>query len=496
MPSGSVNISTNPYLQSYGVQDAYRYNGELPPEIAIEEQALNRRQQIANLLMQRGLQQPQGQMAGRFYVAPSPFQNLAQLAQVAAGAYGTYRTDQDRAGLAEKNKNLTAKAVEDYLAKMQGTPTQVPVQGPGAPVPAMSDQDLQNKEALGATPAAMASYLGMQQEGPQPSITVTKPPSDMDKRAMLVKAMTSQIPGLRDTAMLQAKMEADVAEKATQRDFLSQEKALDREARLQGQEVQLNQAMLLGLITKEQKDQMLELQRQQLEQTGTIKQLEIDAKREQAQIGKTPPGYRQTKEGNLEAVPGGPADTKLQGQLNTDTASLNTITASLDNLITNAKALRDHPGLPRITGVVGAFPDVPGTEAANARALLESLRSKTAVSAIQDMRTASKTGGAVGQVTEKEWPRLENLYQALSTAQSESSYKKALNDLIDYAEGIKGRAYDSFNMKHKGANPEKAAVGPGALSTGPVKITSDADYNALPSGATFIGPDGKTRKKP
>ena len=30
----------------------------------------------------------------------------------------------------------------------------------------------------------------------------------------------------------------------------------------------------------------------------------------------------------------------------------------------------------------------------------------------------------------------------------------------------------------------------------PANIKSDADYNALPSGATFVGPDGKTRRKP
>ncbi len=30
----------------------------------------------------------------------------------------------------------------------------------------------------------------------------------------------------------------------------------------------------------------------------------------------------------------------------------------------------------------------------------------------------------------------------------------------------------------------------------PARITDDAGYNALPSGATFIGPDGKTRRKP
>ena len=30
----------------------------------------------------------------------------------------------------------------------------------------------------------------------------------------------------------------------------------------------------------------------------------------------------------------------------------------------------------------------------------------------------------------------------------------------------------------------------------PVKITGDADYNKLPSGSLFIGPDGKQRRKP
>ena len=33
-------------------------------------------------------------------------------------------------------------------------------------------------------------------------------------------------------------------------------------------------------------------------------------------------------------------------------------------------------------------------------------------------------------------------------------------------------------------------------NTGPVKINGDAEYNALPSGTQFIGPDGKIRSKP
>ena len=42
------------------------------------------------------------------------------------------------------------------------------------------------------------------------------------------------------------------------------------------------------------------------------------------------------------------------------------------------------------------------------------------------------------------------------------------------------------------AGPASSAAAPGA----PIKIQNDDDYNKLPSGAMFIGPDGHTRRKP
>jgi hypothetical protein len=42
--------------------------------------------------------------------------------------------------------------------------------------------------------------------------------------------------------------------------------------------------------------------------------------------------------------------------------------------------------------------------------------------------------------------------------------------------------------------PARAPVA--APAGGPKRIATDADYNALPSGAMFVGPDGKTRRKP
>jgi hypothetical protein len=54
-------------------------------------------------------------------------------------------------------------------------------------------------------------------------------------------------------------------------------------------------------------------------------------------------------------------------------------------------------------------------------------------------------------------------------------------DLVDFYNVDEPPAYQAQQQPQGGA---------------PVKITGDADYAKLPSGATFIGPDGKTRRKP
>lgn len=525
-----------PYIQTNANNLSYGLGGEVPPEIALEEQALNRKQQIANLLLQRGMQSPQGQMAGRFYVAPSPMQGVAQLANVLAGGYITSRNDEKRKDLANQNRSMTADAIQAYMQKTSPQPVTQELEGPGAPVQkdllevdpyiqqvnAMAqpsrewDQQTiidQGKNGLGTIERSaeqnaaeqiqrerMQRGPGFFKEGPRPTTTTMQSPTPDSQRQALIEAMTSQIPGLRQFATLQSQQDMARQEHANQRDFLAQQKVderafmgeqkqLDRDNRLATTEAQLNQALLLGLITKDQKDQMmamteqankdrtayqqgqLDLQKQIAGQTASHNKAMEDIHRQQLNQGKVPAGYRATAGGNLEAIPGGPADTKLQGQLNADTAAFNTLNAGLSDLVTNIKALRNHPGLPGITGLRGALPNMPGSEASNAAALLESLRSKAAVKAIQDLRASSKTGGAVGQVTEKEWPRLENLATALSTAQSLEAMQKALDDFEQGTLAAQGRLTDAFNMKHPSqsvspAQPSKAVVRTGKDKTG------------------------------
>ena len=74
----------------------------LPPDILAQQQALNRQQQMAQLLMQQGMQQPQGQMVSGRYVPTSFFQNLLPVVQTGLGAYKAKQAETETAKLAEQ----------------------------------------------------------------------------------------------------------------------------------------------------------------------------------------------------------------------------------------------------------------------------------------------------------------------------------------------------------------------------------------------------------
>jgi hypothetical protein len=111
--------------------------------------------------------------------------------------------------------------------------------------------------------------------------------------------------------------------------------------------------------------------------------------------------------------------------------------------------------------------------------------------------------------------------EMLTTATSQQAYDRALDVIMresKIAEAAAGRAIKELSGADPGSarkpSSTPAASGsaaapppgkPGAAGAGtpparpgqgpPVKITGDADYNQLPSGATYIDPDGVTRTK-
>jgi hypothetical protein len=116
--------------------------GTLPPEILQQQQQLNRQQQLAQLLMQQGFQQPQGQMVSGRYVAPSIFQNLAPLAQLYAGTRLAEKGDKQAVELARQireGRNAAEQKISDFAFGTPDMPTEMAgpygVSGSGQNVP-------------------------------------------------------------------------------------------------------------------------------------------------------------------------------------------------------------------------------------------------------------------------------------------------------------------------------------------------------------------------
>lgn len=223
----------------------------------------------------------------------------------------------------------------------------------------------------------------------------------------------------------------------------------------------------INMQMAQQKQQQEQAFRQQQAQAAQEERVQRDAAARQQQTdmarltaslrpdpNRPPAGYRPSATGDLEAIPGGPADMKQRGQFNQDTGILQASTSGLDRLGAEANSLLKHPGLSKSTGVmsivpgVGGLASIPGTDAANFKARLDTLKSQVGFSVLQDMRNNSKTGGALGQVSDRENVMLQNNLAALDRAQSEPEFKAALQRIVDYTEAAKDRLRGAFNLKH------------------------------------------------
>lgn len=124
----------------------------------------------------------------------------------------------------------------------------------------------------------------------------------------------------------------------------------------------------------------------------------------------------------------------------------------------NVKRLKQHRGLPRITGFTGAFPSFPGGEAADAQAIFDSLKSQVSLAKLQAMRDASATGGALGNVSNYEIKVLENNFAALAQSQSTKQFKEQLGIIERRLDSMLENLYAEPDSGGGGSSPPQAAI--------------------------------------
>ena len=154
-------------------------------------------------------------------------------------------------------------------------------------------------------------------------------------------------------------------------------------------------------------------------------------------------------------------------------------TEDIDALIKDLTRLKTHEGLASITGgIEGRTPSVRA-KATAAQALYDKILAKGQFRALQQMREASPTGGALGNVSDTEGEMLRASFGALNQAQSDVSLRDAITDVIADLERSRNNITEAYDLDYPGARP---ASSPKATPKGaaPSRATSKGtSYSVL-----------------
>ncbi|MCW4115675.1 hypothetical protein NPA31_011940 [Aurantimonas sp. MSK8Z-1] len=144
----------------------------------------------------------------------------------------------------------------------------------------------------------------------------------------------------------------------------------------------------------------------------------------------------------------------------------------------------------QITGGIG------GSPAYDVNALLDTIKANVGFEQLQQMREASPTGGALGQVSEQENRLLQSVLGSLQSSQGTPQFvdnlKRLKNVYLDIVHGPgegPPREDLSFDTAPAGGNAPPA-------SSAPVAVSSPEEARRLPSGTAIQLPDGRIGRVP
>lgn len=133
-------------------------------------------------------------------------------------------------------------------------------------------------------------------------------------------------------------------------------------------------------------------------------------------------------------------------QAKTAVASFET---SAEKLAKDLETLADSKGLDGITGLIGGRTPAITKEARAAEALFSSIIARGGFNELQNLRNASPTGGALGNVSNAEGERLNNAFAPLKLTQNASDLKVALKRAALETRASAGRIKDTFDLTYE-----------------------------------------------
>jgi hypothetical protein len=148
-------------------------------------------------------------------------------------------------------------------------------------------------------------------------------------------------------------------------------------------------------------------------------------------------------------IEGAKAGGKIEGQARTEARlDLPKLEAQSTYMVRLLDKMEKHPGLSAAVGAKGPTNYVPGTAAADFKALLEQVQGRQFLEAFESLK-----GG--GQITEVEGKKAQDAIARMQTAQSEKAFVEAVNEFKGVVRGALSRA----RTKAQGGQPASQPTG-------------------------------------
>ncbi len=177
--------------------------------------------------------------------------------------------------------------------------------------------------------------------------------------------------------------------------------------------------------------------------------------------------------------------------------ALPSVLADIDKFDKSIEAFTSAPGFDAVYGNIQGQPGirtalgVADQDIADAQAQLGNLSSQAFMVSVQKMR-------GLGPLSNAEGLKAENAYtKATDPTLGQDAARQAWADVRESLKRARAAAaYEAMLGLPNDAPPPNPGLPVAKPQPVEARISSDAEYDALPSGTTFVGPDGQRRVKP
>lgn len=137
-------------------------------------------------------------------------------------------------------------------------------------------------------------------------------------------------------------------------------------------------------------------------------------------------------------------EAKYREEFAKDYQAANTNLANMNEVLNSIEAVREAPGLSRVTGVASYLPSMPGGEAAAAEVKLKNLEGKIT----QLGKAAAAQGGAVGPMAVQEWKIVRDMIAAVDPSKGKDAMLEQIDLIEQSVLGAQERIKDTYSKQY------------------------------------------------